>query len=148
MDADVEQFLTPAEEEQVVAAIRAAEKQTSGEIRVHLEKKCDDAYERAQEVFHLLKMDNTELHNGVLFYFAVESHKFSLIGDSGINEKVGAGFWTGVKDEMQTRFTQGEFAQGIVDGIHKCGEQLATYFPWQHDDVNELPDEVTKGPIE
>nr|HRM13311.1 TPM domain-containing protein [Flavobacterium sp.] len=65
----VEDFLTKEEEQEIVEAIRMAEKNTSGEIRVHLEKTTPmDAYDRAMEVFHELKMDETELQNGVLIY--------------------------------------------------------------------------------
>ncbi len=148
MDQDVEEFLTASEEDSIVAAIRQAESRTSGEIRVHIERECDNAMERAKEVFHLLKMDNTELGNGVLFYFAVESHKFTILGDRGINERVGNGFWVQIKDDMQAAFAAGKFASGISAGILAAGEQLAKYFPWQHDDINELPDEITKGEIE
>lgn len=147
MDAEVEQFLTAQEEERIVAAIRDAEKQTSGEIRVHLEPECTDAMARAQEVFHLLKMDNTALRNGVLFYIAVDSHKFTILGDQGINERVGDSFWAEIRNDMQEAFATGNFADGIRNGISKAGEQLAKYFPWLEGDINELPDEITRGDV-
>ena len=72
-----EEFLTKEEEQEIVDAIHVAEKNTSGEIRVHIEKTTSlDAYDRAMEVFHELKMDETELKNGVLIYIAVKNLMF------------------------------------------------------------------------
>ncbi|MBJ7882364.1 TPM domain-containing protein [Gelidibacter salicanalis] len=141
-----EDFLTPEEEQQVVAAIRTAEKNTSGEIRVHLEKTSKiDTYERALEVFHMLKMDNTKLQNGVLIYVAVEDKTFVIFGDEGINNVVEDDFWESTKNIMQGHFKRGHFKQGLVDGILKAGKQLEEHFPWQSDDRNEIPDDISIG---
>ncbi|WP_194850086.1 TPM domain-containing protein [Nonlabens antarcticus] len=144
MESKVEQFLTAAEEQQVVDSIRASEKLTSGEIRVHLESDCEgDVYDRAQEIFHLLKMDNTKQANGVLFYLAIDARKFAVLGDTGIHAHVGDGFWNSIKDVMEVRFRESEFKSGLVAGIQMAGEKLAVHFPWDNDDVNELPDQIT-----
>lgn len=142
----VEDFLTPAEELEIVEAIRIAEKNTSGEIRVHIERTTTmDAYERAKEVFHELKMDETALKNGVLIYLAVDDHNFVICGDKGINDVVGADFWNSTRDAMVVQFKQNNFKQGLVDGILRAGEQLKKYFPWQEGDTNELSNEISKG---
>ncbi len=142
----VEDFLTPAEELEIVEAIRIAEKNTSGEIRVHIERTTTmDAYERAKEVFHELKMDETALKNGVLIYLAVDDHNFVICGDKGINDVVGADFWNCTRDAMVVQFKQNNFKQGLVDGILRAGEQLKKYFPWQEGDTNELSNEISKG---
>ncbi|MEL1239759.1 TPM domain-containing protein [Flavobacterium flavipallidum] len=142
----VEDFLTPAEELEIVKAIRIAEKNTSGEIRVHIERTTTmDAYERAKEVFHELKMDETALKNGVLIYLAVDDHNFVICGDKGINDVVGADFWNCTRDAMVVQFKQNNFKQGLVDGILRAGEQLKKYFPWQEGDTNELSNEISKG---
>ncbi|PQJ32277.1 hypothetical protein BST92_10225 [Nonlabens arenilitoris] len=144
MGSKVEDFLTAAQEQQIIAAIRKAERTTSGEIRVHLESHCaGDAYARAQEIFHLLKMDNTKDENGILFYIAVTDRKFAIIGDHGIHQHVGDDFWVSIKELLVSRFRESVFHQGLIDAIHLTGEQLACYFPWDVDDVNELPDEIT-----
>lgn len=141
-----EDFLTSEEEQQVVAAIRTAEKNTSGEIRVHLEKTSKiDAYERALEVFHMLKMDTTKLQNGVLIYVAVEDKTFVIFGDEGINNVVEDDFWESTKNIMQGHFKRGHFKQGLVDGILKAGKQLEEHFPWETDDRNEISDEISIG---
>ncbi|MEO8934300.1 MAG: TPM domain-containing protein [Xanthomarina sp.] len=142
----IEDFLTAQEEQEIVDAIRIAEKNTSGEIRVHLEKSSKiDAFNRAMDVFHYLKMDNTKEQNGVLIYVAVEDKTFVIYGDKGINDVVEKNFWNTTKDAIQTQFKSGYFKQGLVDGILKAGEVLEKHFPWQHNDINELPNEISKG---
>ena len=142
----VEDFLTKEEEQEIVEAIRVAEKETSGEIRVHIEKTTSKVpFDRALEVFHELKMDQTELKNGVLIYLAVNDHKFVICGDKGINEVVPKGFWDSTKEVMATHFKSGNFKQGLIDGITKAGEQLKKYFPFENGDTNELSNEISKG---
>lgn len=142
----VEAFLTKEEEQEIISAIRVAEKNTSGEIRVHIEATSHkDSYERSLEVFHLLKMDNTKDANAVLIYVAVNDKKFVIYGDKGINEVVPKDFWNSTKDVMQSHFKKGDFKQGIVDGILKAGEELQAHFPWQTHDKNELSNEISKG---
>lgn len=144
--SEVEDFLTQQQEQQIIAAIRHAEKLTSGEIRVHIESHTDlDVLERTREVFHLLKMDNTEQHNGVLIYVAVTDHKFAIYGDKGIHKVVGDDFWNSTRDAILTKFKESDFTQGLIDGVLLTGEQLQKYFPWKHGDINELPDEISKG---
>ncbi len=142
----VEEFLSPKEEQEIISAIRTAEKNTSGEIRVHIEASSEkEHYERALEVFHLLKMNNTKEENAVLIYVAVKDKKFVIYGDKGINEVVPKDFWNSTKDVMQNHFKKGEFKQGIVEGILKAGEELKAHFPWQIDDEDELSNEISKG---
>ncbi|MCJ7465500.1 MAG: TPM domain-containing protein [Maribacter sp.] len=142
----VADFLTSEEEEEIVQAILEAEKNTSGEIRVHIETHAkQDHLQRAKEVFHLLKMDNTKEENGVLIYVAVNDRKFSIYGDKGIHKAVPTNFWESTKDIIQAHFAQGNFKQGIVEGITKAGKELQDHFPWNHGDTNELSNEVSKG---
>ncbi|UOB18563.1 TPM domain-containing protein [Abyssalbus ytuae] len=143
----VENFLTQHEEQEVVEAIRTAEKNTSGEIRVHIESSCgkEDVLQRAKEVFHLLKMDNTKEENGVLIYVAVNDHTFAIYGDKGIDKVVPHDFWNETKEIIQYHFKHKKFKQGLVNGILKAGKQLQSHFPHNHNDDNELPDEISKG---
>lgn len=142
----VEEFLTKAEEQEIVEAIRISEKNTSGEIRVHLEKKITtDAMNRAVEVFNELEMYNTKDANGVLIYLAIKSKQFAICGDKGINKVVPTDFWESTKNIMASHFQDGNFKQGLVDGILKAGEQLKKYFPYQDDDTNELSNEISRG---
>jgi len=143
----IEDFLTPDEEQEIIEAIRTAESNTSGEIRIHIEasSKGQDPFERASEVFHYLKMDNTKERNGVLLYIAVKDHNFVIYGDKGINAVVPHDFWTATKDIILKHFKTGNFKQGIVEGILMAGKELEAHFPWQHDDENELPNTISKG---
>ncbi|CAM1352637.1 TPM domain-containing protein [Tenacibaculum ascidiaceicola] len=142
----VEDFLTAKEEEEIVQAIRQAERSTSGEIRVHIEKTTDVShYDRALEVFQMLKMFNTQQRNGVLLYIAVDDHKFVIYGDEGINKVVPENFWETTKEAIQNQFKQGNFKQGIIDGVLKAGKELQAHFPWTTDDEDELSNEISKG---
>lgn len=144
--SDVEAFLKASEEQDIVEAIRLAELNTSGEIRVHIEKTSKgDANTRALDVFHTLKMDNTKLQNAVLIYVAIDDKSFVIYGDKGINEIVPNDFWESTKDVIQSHFKSGNFKQGLVDGIIKSGEQLKRYFPYSDLDENELTNEISKG---
>ncbi|MGB6154119.1 MAG: TPM domain-containing protein [Pricia sp.] len=142
----VEDFLSTKDEQDIVKAILAAEKNTSGEIRVHIEAHTRLAHmDRAKEVFQMLKMGNTKEENGVLIYVAVNDRKFAIYGDSGIDKVVPDGFWNTTRDAIQSQFKKNNFKQGIIDGILMAGKELQTHFPWQQGDINELSDAVSKG---
>nr|WP_321222270.1 TPM domain-containing protein [uncultured Psychroserpens sp.] len=142
----VEDFLTAQEEQEIIDAIRDAEKNTSGEIRIHIERDTElDAFDRAMEVFHFLKMDNTKQQNGVLIYVAVDAKTFVIYGDQGINNVVPPNFWDSTKDVMLSHFKANNFKQGLIEGVLKAGQQLEKHFPWVHGDINELPNEISKG---
>lgn len=137
-------ILNREQDHRVVEAIRQAELNTSGEIKVHIENRCKGNVEkRSLVVFKRLKLNETRLRNGVLIYLAVKDHKFAILGDEGINNVVEEGFWNDVKDLMQNHFKGGRFAEGLEQGIQLCGEKLKTYFPFQTDDINEIPDEIS-----
>ena len=139
-------FLGKENEKLIMEAIFAAEHQTSGEIRVHIESACKaDVLDRAAWLFKKLKMHKTKERNGVLIYLSINDRKFAIIGDSGINKVVPEGFWNEIKEIMISHFTKNEFALGIICGIEKTGQHLKQYFPWQTDDVNELSDEISYG---
>ncbi|MGB2232231.1 MAG: TPM domain-containing protein [Flavobacteriaceae bacterium] len=140
------QFLSQEDEQEVVAAIKQAELETSGEIRVHIEGHSDlDHFERAIAVFQELKMDATAKRNGVLIYVAVQDKSFVIYGDHGINELVETNFWDTTKDTIQSHFRAGNFKEGLIAGILKSGEVLKHYFPWEDDDVDELSNDISKS---
>ena len=144
--SQVENFLTTSEELEIIEAIRNAELNTSGEIRVHLEACSEkEAMLRAQEVFYYLKMDQTEAKNGVLFYLGVEDKKFAIIGDKGIDQVVPSNFWNGIRDLVMNEFKHQHFVQGLLLGISEAGRKLKEFFPLLPDDRNELSNTVSKG---
>lgn len=127
-----------------MAAIQQAEKATSGEIRVHIENHCrKNVLDRAADVFAQLKMHKTAARNGVLVYVALEDRKLAILGDAGINAKVPANFWEGIKIRMVEQFKQGLITEGIREAVLSAGNALKTYFPYQTDDKNELPDDIS-----
>ncbi len=139
-------FLSPSEEQEVIAAIQQAEKNTSGEIRVHVENHSEKPpLERAQEVFHFLGMDATVARNGVLFYIGVQDRAFAIVGDEGIDKVVENDFWDCTKDAVLSHFREQRFKDGLVAGILRAGERLKQYFPYADDDKDELPNEISKG---
>ncbi len=139
-------FLSKEEQQRIVQAIQEAEKETSGEIRLHIESRCKgDPLERAKVIFQKLKMHQTALRNGVIVYLAIDDRKFAIWGDKGINEKVPENFWQDVKEVMASHFKKNAFAEGLIKGITMIGEKLKEFFPHQIDDVNELSDDISFG---
>ena len=139
-------FFSIAEKEQIKAAVQKAETSTSGEIRVHIDNQCkEDVMDRAAWWFGRLDMHKTEKRNGVPFYLAVKDQQFAILGDAGINSVTPDDFWEGIKAKMMEYFSEGAFAEGLSQGILMAGDALQSHFPYQDDDVNELPDEISFG---
>lgn len=141
-------FFSAEENEMIVASIREAEKQTSGEIRVFVESKCNfvDALDKASEIFAQLKMDSTQLRNGVLFYVALKDKQLAIFADSGIHQAVGEQYWKDVVKQILVHFNKENYAVGIKECVLKIGDALRTHFPYDEEtDKNELPDEIIFG---
>ena len=139
-------FFSSDQKELIRQAIADAEMDTSGEIRVHIERHCKaDVLDRGAYLFNKLGMHKTDKRNGVLMYFAVDDHKFAILGDAGINAVTPEDFWDVIKDKMLGEFMEGRFAEGLAMGIRLAGAQLKEHFPYQDDDVNELPDDISFG---
>lgn len=135
--------LNDSDQEKIKHSIEWAEKNTSGEIRVCIEKKCKtEVLDRAVACFHDLEMHKTKLNNGVLIYVATDDKKFAIIGDRGINALVSDDFWDSTKNLMTTHFKNNHLAEGISVGIIEAGKQLKKYFPYHSGDGNELPDDI------
>lgn len=139
-------FLSKNEQENIVNVIKEVEKKSICEIRLHIAKKINgDIIEEAKKVFDALKMYKTKERTGVLFFLAIKDRKFAVIGDEGINRKVGENFWYNIAREMENYFLKNQFGEGIVYGIKEVGKILEEYFPIKQGDVNELPDEISFG---
>jgi uncharacterized membrane protein len=137
-------FFTKEEQAQILASVREAESETSGEIRVHIETSLKgDVMDRAAWLFKKLGMYKTAERNGVLFYLAINDRKFAIIGDAGINAVVPSGFWDRISEVLKKNFKEGRFTEGLSEGIIMAGNQLKSHFPHKSDDVNELPDEIS-----
>jgi uncharacterized membrane protein len=137
-------FFSKEQQAQILASVKEAELETSGEIRVHIETSLNgDVLDRAAWLFRKMGMDKTAERNGVLFYLVVSDRKFAIIGDAGINAKVPAGFWDDISEVLKKDFKEGKFTEGLVEGIIMAGNQLKTHFPHRLEDVNELPDDIS-----
>ncbi len=139
--------ITAEDEQLILEAIAEAEKNTSGEIRVHIENHCEgDVLDRATEVFAQLHMHLTKERNGVLFYIAIKDHQFAVLGDAGINAIVPDHFWEDITAEVIQYFKQKQYATGLSKGIRMAGEQLKAHFPYNAEtDRNELSDDISFG---
>lgn len=141
-------FFSTEENELIVQAIRDAEKQTSGEVRIFVESKCSfiDPLDRAKEIFTQFKMENTEHRNGVLFYVALKDRQLAIYGDTGIHQKTGDDYWKAAVDNMLSHFNKENYAEGIASCVSLIGKALQQHFPFNKDvDKNELPDEIIFG---
>lgn len=135
---------TPEQALAIETAISEAERQTSGEIRIHVDDHCrGDALNRARLLFDQMGMNQTEDRNGVLLYIALDDHKLAIYGDIGIHATVGLNYWAGIIDLITRHAHQGDIVKGLIEGIHALGQVLKIYFPYQHDDVNELQNTIS-----
>ena len=141
------QFFSEKEQEDIVQAIRAQEKRTSGEIRVFVEGRCRfvDPVDRAVEVFTSLEMGKTEHRNGVIIYIAYKDHQLAIYGDQGIHEKLGEEFWNTEVAKILREFNSEHFSEGIIEIINDVGNALYIHFPYDRSDKNELPDDIVFG---
>ncbi|MEP7238923.1 MAG: TPM domain-containing protein, partial [Ferruginibacter sp.] len=142
------EFFSAADKAQIVEAIRMAEKETSGEIRIYVESKNAyvDAIDRAAEIFFKLKMQETEHRNAVLLYIAMDHQELALFADEGIYKKAGAEYWNAAVKNMLAQFTKDNISNGIEQCIAQIGQTLKEKFPYiPTEDKNELPDEIVFG---
>lgn len=142
-----EKLFPESDRERILAAIKEAEKETSGEIRVHIESSLEGrpVLDRAADVFVALGMSKTAARNGVLIYLAVQDHEFAILGDKGIDAVVPPDFWVNVRNTMQEQFRNKKFTDGLTQGIKLAGEQLRTHFPYHHEDKDELSNDISFG---
>lgn len=142
----IEQIFNASARERLLNAIEAAESHTSGQIRLHVEARCkEDVLDHAAFIFEKLEMYKTKERNAVLFYFSLIDHKFAILGDAGINQKVPEGFWNGIRDAMIEYFKKGAYIEGLETGIRMAGKELAEDFPKGASNNNELSDEISFG---
>lgn len=139
-------FFTAEQKQQITQAVKEAEHNTSGEIRVHIESDCnEDVLDRAAFIFAKLDMHKTKLRNGVLFYLSINDRKFAILGDAGINAVTPDNFWDEIKEKVISEFKKSEYALGLSTGIKMAGDALKKNFPFQKNDINELSDEISFG---
>lgn len=145
MAGALDKVLHPADQARIIEAIKAAERLTSGEVKVHVEGRCPggDPLKRAQELFTRLGLTRTKERNAVLLYIATRDRRFSILGDSGIHEEVGSQFWAEAVQRMTIAFRRGAFGDGIVGAIQSVAGRMQKRFPRKSDDRNEIDNDIS-----
>lgn len=137
-------YLTEEQEQHIIDAIAEAERRTSGEIRIHIERHCEgDPLDRACRIFHELGMDDTELQNGILIYVASIGHKAAIYAGKGIHQQVEDGFWNDVLNHLIEEFSHEQFETGIAEAVRQIGTKLKELFPYHSEDTNELKNDIS-----
>ncbi len=137
-------FLTDQQIASLVEAIQSAEEHSTGEIRVHIDTQTEgDHATIAFQVFEELCMNKTTERNAVLFHINFERKYLTIIGDTGIHEKVSQSFWDHLHDYITSEFVKGNYYKALKSGILETGLELKKYFPVTGKNYNELPDEIT-----
>ena len=141
------EFLSQLDHNRIVGAIKEAETKTSGQIRVYVQRGelAGDPVIAAQEKFQQLGMQATKERNGVLVFVLPRARKFAVIGDEGVHQKCGDGFWQQLVERMRAHFQNENFTDALVEAIEEAGKLLARHFPKTSAPRNELPDEIIEG---
>jgi len=139
------EFISRLDEKRIAAAIGEAERRSSGEICVYIShRKRRDALEFARARFEKLGMTKTRHRNAVLIYLAPLTRQFAVVGDTGVHEKCGDGFWHQVVSAMKPSLQAEKFTDAILDGIRKVSDLLAQFFPPEPGDKNEIADQIIR----
>ena len=139
------EFISKLDDGKLLKAIEDAEKKSSGEVRVFVShKRIHEPLAAAQKQFEKLGMTRTKHRNGVLIFIAPHTHKFAIVGDTGIHEKCGEAFWKEISGLMSERLKRAEWTQAVVEAIERVGGTLARHFPREPGDVNELPNKIER----
>ncbi len=138
-------LFNPEQESRVIQAIQEAERQTSGEIRVHIDNRhSGDVMKIAKQAFHRLGMDQTTERNGVLIFILPNMKAFAILGDEGIDRVVPEDFWSAERDILEKYFRKEDFEGGVCEVVQQIGEKLKEHFPYDEEtDENELPDDIS-----
>ncbi len=141
------QFFTTEQQHQMVQAVQQAEKNTSGEVRIFVESKCEymDAVDRARDIFFSLKMEKIKDRNAVLLYMAIDDRQLALFADEGIYQRLGQEYWDREAKKMIDSFTKNDYTGGVCVVVEEIGQALKKEFPYQSTDKNELPDQIVFG---
>ena len=138
----------PATLATIEAAIRAAERDHSGEIRFAIETSLhvrslmagQTARDRAVDAFARLRVWDTAARNGVLIYLLLADRDIEIVADHGFDGRVNEAEWQEVCRCMENEFRAGQFEAGALAGVRRVSQLIARYFPPRTDDRNELPD--------
>jgi len=132
--------------QEISKAIQVFEGQTSGEIVISFNTTSHgQPYKTTRRIFEKAKLYETKERNATLIALFLTEHKFAVYGDEGIHKKVPENFWEDTVTAMRQSFADGQMKAGLLLGINALGENLATYFPVDSDDEDELSNEIQFG---
>lgn len=137
-------FLSDKEQDIIVEVIRKAEKNSTGEIRVHISSSQEkNNAEQAYQIFCKYCKGQTKHKNAILIHINFTQRYLTIIGDEGIHQRVKQDFWNEIHDRMTILFASEQYLKGITEGVESVGIELAKYFPISGEkQLNELPDEI------
>lgn len=147
----IAEYLSGDDLKNIENVLTEVEMKTSGELRLCLKKKRGyletglTLRELAVNEFYKLGMNDTADGTGVLFFILFDEHKFEIIADKGINEKIPDDRWKELSEEITLNFSQDKYKDGIIYMIKSVGDVLIKEFPVKEGDVNELPDDILIG---
>jgi uncharacterized membrane protein len=139
--------LSNLQKQHILDSIIQAEKETTGELRIHLSyaKEEGDLLKAAQNHFEKLKMHETHERNGMLLYLNPKLKKLSVFGDVGIHQKVGQDFWDQLIGDVRSAIREKDLTQGIIHAVQRMGHALKEHFPHRDGQTNELPNDVSES---
>jgi uncharacterized membrane protein len=138
-------FFSQAFAKAVEQAIVKAEKQTSCEFKVHIEEHCNETLlDRAAFVFSDLQLHRTQARNAVLLYLTTDDRKIAFLADTGANAHLSSDFLSSSVQKLQTFFAKDQFADGIDAVLSDFASLLAGPYPYQENDINEIPDALSR----
>lgn len=137
-------FLTDQQIASLVEAIQSAEEHSTGEIRVHIDSNTEnDNAKTAFKIFEKLCLNKTTEKNAVLFHVNFEQKYLTIIGDTGIHEKVKQSYWDHLHDYITAEFAKGNYYKALKSAILETGLELKKHFPVTGENPNQLSNEIT-----
>jgi putative membrane protein len=99
---------------------------------------------RAREQFLIQNLHTTRDRTGVLLYVSVFEQHVELLADAGIHARVPEGAWNALIRRFTARIQDGQIGDGFVEAVNANGAHLATHFPADGTNPNELPDHLVE----
>ncbi len=100
------------------------------------------AEEQSVQEFYALGLQNTVGRTGVLLFVSLLERRVIVLGDEGIDSKLGAEAWAGVRNCVLDGVKNGELQAGLIAAVGKVGKVLSEHFPVEGDNPNQLDNHV------
>ena len=97
---------------------------------------------RAEVEFYRAEIGGTKGGTGIVLFLAIEERQAVVLADKGLSSLLPKETWDGVLALMLKGLKSGACADGLIEAVTKCGDILATHFPIQKEDLDELPNRL------